>query len=216
MSSHVGEAANVDVVVQAAGAAVALVAAAVAAVAAIKAHGRAKSMGDLQRRDLMVHHLSMTEAHLREIRAWAETCIVALSEAVALCYRDRTRPHAGPDFFNSREEVLVKLSTMIDVGRFFFPNEHAKTVGQHKEGAFRGLRLPAMDRLVEAFNIVKKLKCAEQGPERDVADVLVKKKRAFVTEVQDRLEVREMQARINQLEEALGRQFAASLANADD
>ena len=73
-----------------------------------------------------------------------------------------------------------------------------------------------MDRLVEAFNIVKKLKCAEQGPERDVADVLVKKKRAFVTEVQDRLEVREMQARINQLEEALGRQFAASLANADD
>ena len=99
--------------------------------------------------------------------------------------------------------VMYKLSSAIDRGRWFFPNQWNDEIGLHKEPAYRGLRQPILDHLVAAYDLVKNMKAATDGA--SVSD-LVHYQRCFVSEVQQVLNPR----RRNEEVERVNKQFTIS------
>ena len=57
-------------------------------------------------------------------------------------------------FFVRRLELISKLSSLIDRGRFLFPNYELAGIGENKGAANRGLRDPVLNRVVAALEVV--------------------------------------------------------------
>ena len=55
-----------------------------------------------------------------------------------------------------RVDYLVKLSTLIERGRFFFPNI-SSDYGKEKSQAFRGYRHPILDLLIYSYRMAKEI-----------------------------------------------------------
>ncbi|MGH6753026.1 MAG: hypothetical protein ACREDP_12750, partial [Bradyrhizobium sp.] len=93
-----------------------------------------------------------------------------------------------------RIELRTGLSSIIDRGRWFFPNIKPLTIGVHKEGAYRGLRLPVLDYLVYAHNeleISGRTGTKDSNPDYDsVRQEILDLRRAFVAEIQSVLDPR--------------------------
>lgn len=54
------------------------------------------------------------------------------------------------DFFNRRSNLISEMSSLVDRGRFFFPNREEGKVGQEKGIANQGLRDPVLNRIISA------------------------------------------------------------------
>lgn len=136
-------------------------------------------------KDLTELSLRLSEKSVE--REWALKCCDALVEGVHLVEVPKTR------LIEERLlDVQIRLSSLIDQGRWLFPNTHEQQYGHAKSPAYRGFRHKVLDPLVQAYN---KLEAAD--PSSRSKDDLDRIKRNFVTEVQKILETRERQ---NQLE----------------
>lgn len=115
------------------------------------------------------------EQYMSNVRIWADEACDAIAVAVHSLKADQ----------ESKEAMLVdalsKLSSLIDRGRWFFPNLWSDEYGQHKEPAYRGVRQPILDALVNAYNLIDKLR--QSGGELHVQE-LIHYQRSFVSEVQ--------------------------------
>ena len=133
-----------------------------------------------------------------ELRQWSEQVVFALSDAVHLC--DQIPAYESPEEF-SRERVAIgsRLSALIDVGRFFFPNMLYGASGEAIGSAYSGIRPPALDHIVYAYRKLKQLEYDGATINVEVREALVTNKRDFTTVVQSALSVREMRAHIEQL-----------------
>lgn len=120
-------------------------------------------------------HQNWSDEYFREITAWASSVCMAISEAIHLDVNDDRQ----------RRAILVRLSASIDMGRWYFPNLHHETEGQHKEPAYRGLRQPCLDWTVLAYDIV-----AENRVVSDRKAALVECQRQFVSCIQEKLNPR--------------------------
>jgi hypothetical protein len=141
--------------------------------------------------------------YFAEMRKWADEACNILSAAVYAC--DLNPAHKDGNFFSKRHELRVALSSLADRGRWFFPNLYHTEVGVEREGAYRGLRQPALDLLVKAYRIVGSMSYTDQNPNLALRDPLVKVKRKFVSEVQNYLDPRNRRTIFNQLTEFTGR-----------
>lgn len=54
---------------------------------------------------------------------------------------------------DAKHSSLIKLSSLIEQGRFYFPNITPKNYGQDKPPAYRGYRNVALDFLVASYNL---------------------------------------------------------------
>jgi len=122
-------------------------------------------------------------------REWALQCCDALVEGLHLVDRPET-----PVTEERLLDVQIRLSSLIDQGRWLFPNTHEQQYGNAKSEAYRGFRQKVLDHLVEAYNVLK-----DTGAQRPSRDALEHIKRNFVTEVQTILETRERQNQLEQL-----------------
>lgn len=132
-----------------------------------------------------------------ELRRWGEEVVYALSDAVHLC--DRIAAFRSQEEF-SGELVAIRsrLSALIDVGRFFFPN---MLYGTSSETAYSGIRPPALDHIVYAYRNLAGIEYGGGPANEEIREALVKNKRDFTTVVQSALSVREMKVHIEQLKE---------------
>ena len=162
---------------------VTIIAAAVSIVAARFAWVAAK-------RARVVQVLTFLQKTYTDIRAWADQVVEAMSEATLLCDLDPQKT-TSPDFFARRHQLRVKLSTLIDRGRWFFPNTHHEQVGIHNHTAYRGIRPAAMDAVVAVFDLVGSLDYKLQAPNVSRRSLIVDHKRQFVSEIQNVLDPRE-------------------------
>lgn len=118
--------------------------------------------------DLSYH--SWKDEYFRDLERWAiQTCDV-ISEAIHRV--DQT------DF--DKTTTLIKLSSLIDQGRWYFPNYYKADHGTEKPLAYRGFRQDILDNLVEAYR-----ELSEQKP--TAREKLTMLQRLFVSEVQTRL-----------------------------
>jgi len=136
-------------------------------------------------KDLTELSLRLSEKSVE--REWALKCCDALVEGVHLVALPKT------DVIQERLlDVQIRISSLIDQGRWLFPNTNEHQYGHAKSEAYRGFRQKVLDPLVQAYNRIE----AAEAPSR-LKDDLDRIKRNFVTEVQRILETRERQ---NQLE----------------
>ena len=129
----------------------------------------------------------LQQDYFATLRTWADQVSDLLSDAIHFSELD---PQRGPDgsFFERRNRLRIAVSSMIDRGRWFFPNLHTDKFGQHKEQAFQGYRQEILNSLVAAYDALTHIdyKTAANNPPRRVE--LVTAKRLFVSEVQDVLD----------------------------
>lgn len=87
-------------------------------------------------------------SHAESIRTWADNVCLTISEARHMLPLGEGNP-------SDRVAILARLSSLIDTGRWYFPNTHVDTVGIEKEPAYRGYRQPVLDCVVEAYRTLE-------------------------------------------------------------
>lgn len=128
-----------------------------------------------------------TDQYFNSVRIWAEDVCSAISEATHIVeYTDLTEEDKMP--------VLIKLSALIDTGRWYFPNRWTDDYGTHKEPAYRGVRQPILDCVVFSYDALK-----NAGPEYDAKAELLVCQREFVSHIQAVIDPRKREQEINKI-----------------
>lgn len=136
-----------------------------------------------ERLNQRIQFSKLQDDYFATLRTWASEVSSLLSEAIHLSELDPQRcPNDG--FFECRNRIRTSLSSLIDRGRWFFPNFDADQYGQHKESAYQGYRPELLNSLVEAYRITTRLDYKNAVNNRQRRDELVAAQRAFVSEIQ--------------------------------
>jgi len=124
---------------------------------------------------------------MRDLRSWASEAVDVLSESEHLVDRESFRPDdEAPSEGITR--CQIRLSALIDRGRFFLPNEVDNCHGTHEPIAYRGFRHATLDPLVAAYRILQGKANLHSFSTRTEAINGVK--REFVSSVQEILDPR--------------------------
>jgi len=121
-------------------------------------------------------------------REWATRGCDTLVEAFHLM--ESPTPRSDDRLLN----VRIQLSSLIDQGRWLFPNEAETQYGQAKNGAYRGFRRQVLTHLVRVYQVLETM---PPGPNTQKA--IDHHKRAFVTEIQGILETRTREHQLEML-----------------
>ena len=127
--------------------------------------------------------------YFADLLKWSDEAMYVLSEAMHLCELEPTRMGEGK-FFEQRHLLRVKLSALVDRGRWFFPNYANDAYGQHKPEAFRGFRHAALDGLVAAYRELCSLDYRSGENNSDRRAGIEQAKKAFTGEIQKVLDPR--------------------------
>jgi hypothetical protein len=98
-------------------------------------------------------HAEQSDQHQYEdtIRSWAERTVDVTGHLVELL----SEPGEESGFREKSRPLLAVLRSQIDKGRWYFPNILKEKKGMDKPLAFRGIRQPILDVLVDLFWAVK-------------------------------------------------------------
>lgn len=93
------------------------------------------------------------DSYRQEILEFSNHAIYVMSRADGLARTDPDKAEENvaisrQQFFDRWSELLAELSSLIDRGRFFFPNRNGDQVGKYKGPANRGLRDPVLQRII--------------------------------------------------------------------
>lgn len=121
--------------------------------------------------------------YLAEIRLWADEGMNALSRGLHLCELDPVRT-AEPGFFERRHTLMVDLSSIIDRGRWFFPNEEMSASARDRRIFFRGYRDPILDPLVAAYEFARHLNYVDPDQNKALRDDFLAAKQDFGSKMQ--------------------------------
>ena len=137
-----------------------------------------------------------------EMQKWADAVVMTMTEAIFLCDLDPTKMPSS-SLFNQWLATRQKLSGLIDQGRWFLPNEQSKQP-KREELAYRGIRQPALNLVLDVYHLLKDFNYKSQPPNRELRDKLTNTKRAFVSEMQAILNPKERQKELTDLLKSIG------------
>ncbi|MEZ5923963.1 MAG: hypothetical protein R3D57_06215 [Hyphomicrobiaceae bacterium] len=139
-----------------------------------------------------------------DIIRWSEACVHNLAEIESFV----GNPSAS-DLDARRQELLTRLSALIDHGRLFFPNHQPDKKGADKPAAFQGFRQKILTVLVSVFNVLAREETSTRSGAREKARAqLLELRRAFVSEVQIAIDPRRFIAMKEMNEFRVGRGLA--------
>lgn len=121
-------------------------------------------------------HQNWTDEHFRDVAQWASEIAEAISRAIHFLDEDDPR---------IRRDILASLSSRIDTGRWYFPNQLEVGFGEDKEPAYQGVRQPLLDWVVLAYDIY-----AGNRTFSDPSGMLVTCQRKFVSAIQEHIDPR--------------------------
>lgn len=128
-----------------------------------------------------------TDQHFNSVRSWGEQVCSAMIEANHLAEINNLTDE-------SRMPVLIRLSTLIDTGRWYFPNQWSDDYGVHKELAYRGVRQPILKTIVIVYDEIKN-NPFQSGAKKRIDEA----KREFVSHVQIVLDPRTREQEIKKV-----------------
>lgn len=147
----------------------------------------AKKSAELLEKEHQLKLREWTDQYFNSVRAWAEQVCHAISEATHIIeHPELNGEHKRP--------ILVRLSSLIDTGRWYFPNQWTDDYGTHKEPAYRGIRQPVLDCVVEAYDLLRDSQSTES-----LKTELVAAQREFVSYIQDVLDPRKREQEIKKI-----------------
>lgn len=147
----------------------------------------ARRAADLLERNHQLELRSWADQYFSGVRTWADQVCCSISEAIHLMERQSLGQ-------STKHPVLVKLSHLIDTGRWHFPNQWSDDYGVDKEPAYRGVRQPILDCVVDAYKTLKD----SSGP-GDARDDLRAVQRDFVSHIQEILDPRSRDQEIHRV-----------------
>jgi hypothetical protein len=122
-----------------------------------------------------------------QVMSWANRTVAAMAEAQHIC----ASPNVSALFLNERGIILATtLSSLIDEGRWFFPNIGRRAADGERPGAHRSVRQPVLDHIVAAYEAVNEMLRTEEGARTGLAAKIAEAKRHFVAEVQHAVDPR--------------------------
>jgi len=133
--------------------------------------------------------LAYLDSRDKTIREWATDVVKEIDAAIALCEID-PRMREGGSVFNDRLKLKQNLSTLTDVGRWFFPNDSPEKYGTDKELAYKGLRPRVLDPIVASYRFVSTINYEDGDKNHGIRRDLIGEKKQFVSEVQIALDPR--------------------------
>lgn len=146
-----------------------------------------KKSAELLEKEHQLKLREWTEQYFSSVRTWAEQVCHAISEATHIIENPELNgEHKRP--------VLVRLSSLIDTGRWYFPNQWTDDYGTHKEPAYRGIRQPVLDYVVEAYDLLKDSHSTES-----LRAELIAAQREFVSHIQGVLDPRKREQEIKKI-----------------
>ena len=145
--------------------------------------------GLFSRQSIRTAERSRRQQYFSELRCWGEEASDVLSKAVHLCGSDPTVIKII-NISEQRHEISVRLSSLIDSGRWFFPNSFPDQLGEEKPGAYKGVRQAILSRLVMAYRDLEGLKIGDHNNASEVRQKLETRRRAFVSDLQRKLDPR--------------------------
>ena len=143
--------------------------------------------------------ISFAGSWYSDLREWASEAILLMSEAAERCEQEGNAHHENTEALMS---CRYRLSALIDRGRFFLPNELHHRYGLQKPEAYRGVRHPAIDYLVGAYQIIDGSISVEESGFDSKERALVELKRQFVSAIQVVIDPRQHTQEISHLVEA--------------
>jgi hypothetical protein len=147
----------------------------------------AKKSAELLEKEHQLKLREWTDQYFNSVRTWAEQVCHAISEATHIIeYPELNGEHKRP--------VLIRLSSLIDTGRWYFPNQWTDDYGTNKEPAYRGVRQAVLDCVVDAYDLLK-----NSEPTESFKRELVATQREFVSYIQDVLDPRKREHEIKKI-----------------
>lgn len=140
-----------------------------------------------ERLNQRIHYVNLRQQHFLALRVWSDQISDLFSEVIHFCELDPEKCPSG-SFFERRNKYRIALSSMIDRGRWFFPNLNTESHGQGKELAFRGYRQDVLNSLVDAYNSVTDINYVTRCRNDDLKKRIVTAKKRFVSEIQSILD----------------------------
>ena len=128
-----------------------------------------------------------------DLRNWADTVVDKMTIAGHICDID---PKKDDRFFDTRQSLLIELSSLVDKGRFFLPNKGIDEYGHHKASAYKGFRSEALNHIVACYNLVKKIDYIDCNKNKELRKDIMDTKRSFVSAIQDRLDPRKFEREV--------------------
>ncbi|MFC7367161.1 hypothetical protein [Vreelandella zhaodongensis] len=146
-----------------------------------------KKSAELLEKEHQLKLREWTDQYFNSVRAWAEQVCHAISEATHII----EHPELNGDH---KRPVLVKLSSLIDTGRWYFPNQWTDDYGTHKEPAYRGIRQAILDCVVVAYDLLR-----DSDPNESIKAELIAAQREFVSYIQEVLDPRKREQEIKKI-----------------
>ena len=100
----------------------------------------------------------LTENLRQEIMGWYSSTVSIMIELIHLIQNEPD----DEEFDQRRYHLLSRLSTQIEIGRFYFPNLDKKSgYGSYKAAAYKGFRNVILDFPVQLYRYVEAADCRE-------------------------------------------------------
>ena len=120
-------------------------------------------------------NLNAFDNYRKELLEFTNHVIIAMDRVRSLIGNDPDKATADPGiardaYFDRRNELLAEVSSLIDRGRFLFPNRDIG-YGQHKGAANRGFRDPVLDRVFSAYRVLQAVDYRDFGKNREPINV---------------------------------------------
>ena len=119
-----------------------------------------------------------------KVHDWGHACLHVLSECENLCSMTSSS-YKIEDFDRQRNDVLIRLSSLISQGRLYYENVRKDEHGQEKFPANRGYRPVILDPLVAAYCILTDLDDLSSLPDSDRRLRLEKWRNFFLSLLQE-------------------------------
>lgn len=130
-----------------------------------------------------------TDQYFTSVRSWGEDMSLAISEAAHII----EHPELNSDH---KRPILIKLSALIDTGRWYFPNQWVDDYGTDKEPAYRGVRQQVLNCAVAVYEILDQL---ESIPFDHAKHELLIARREFISIIQQVLDPRKREQEIKKI-----------------
>lgn len=119
-----------------------------------------------------------------DVLRWTRDCVSVLSACET--YVEFFEPSVFTDAERGRhQELCMRLSALIDEGRFYFPNQAPESKGEDKPVAYRGSRQTILAMLVRAYDKFKSVtRWSDTGGRENAVAKLNNYRRRFVSEAQ--------------------------------
>ena len=133
------------------------------------------------RLQLDIQKAQIKQEYRAELRAWASEAVEAMRTAQAICETEVSGV-GSPE--TEAQKIKVRISSLIDRGRWFFPNVDTSSYGVDKLPAFRGFRPIVLDALVDVYRSIDVKAQTDTEGDKSTINKIEKSIKMFVDEVQ--------------------------------